>query len=63
MEPVHSFETFFVIILTTPPIASEPYNVEAGPRIISILSIAETGGIKLLFDSPKAFGVISPVLF
>lgn len=36
---------------------------ETGPLITSIRSIAEIGGIKLLFDSPKPFGVISPVLF
>ncbi|MNE93360.1 hypothetical protein D3C80_1912010 [compost metagenome] len=61
--PVHSFETFLVIMLTTPPMASEPYNVDAGPRMTSIRSIADIGGIKLLFDSPNPFGVMSPVLF
>ena len=30
---------FLVMILTTPPMASDPYKTEAGPFIISILSV------------------------
>ena len=40
-----------VIILITPPIASEPYISDAGPRIISTFSIIETGGKNPLVES------------
>ena len=36
-----------VIILITPPRASAPYNVDAGPRITSMRSIASIGGMWL----------------
>ncbi len=49
--PVHSSLTFLVMILMTPPMASVPYNVDAGPRIISIRSIAAIGG-KIFFSNP-----------
>ncbi len=51
------------MMLTTPPIASDPYRVETGPRTTSMRSMAETGGMKLLEVSPKPFGVTLPAVF
>ena len=55
--------TLRVMMLTTPPMASEPYRVDIGPRITSMRSIADIGGMKLLEVSPKPLGVMSPELF
>lgn len=37
------FSAFFVIIFTTPPIASAPYKTELGPLMTSIFSTASIG--------------------
>ena len=50
-SPPQVLATLRVMMLITPPIASEPYRVDMGPRMISIRSIAETGGMKLLLQT------------
>ena len=45
-ESIESLEEFsgnFVIRLITPPIASDPYRVDAGPLTISTRSISDWG--------------------
>ena len=42
-DTLGAFVDFLVITLMTPPIASLPYKVEAGPLIISIRSTREFG--------------------
>ena len=50
------------MMLITPPIASEPYKVDIGPRTTSIRSIAAMGGMKFVSTSPKPMGR-APELF
>lgn len=38
-----AFKGFFVMILISPPTASDPYKLDAGPFTISIRSIRELG--------------------
>ena len=42
---VNGFLLFFVIILTTPPIALEPYKLDIPPSTISILSTFDKSSI------------------
>src|SRR5699024_11869960 len=42
--PRRSSDLLRVMILTTPPMASEPYNDDMGPRMTSMRSIACIGG-------------------
>src|SRR5690554_7020005 len=44
MVPAHSPRCLRVMMLITPPIASEPYKEDMGPRITSTRSIMEMGG-------------------
>ena len=48
MLPLNLSLTFLVMMLITPPMASEPYSAEAGPRMTSIRSMASIGGRKLI---------------
>ncbi|MNL37977.1 hypothetical protein D3C87_1601560 [compost metagenome] len=41
------------MMLITPPIASDPYRVDMGPRTTSMRSMAAIGGMKLVSTSPK----------
>jgi len=43
--------------------ASEPYSVDIGPRITSIRSMADIGGMKLVEVSLKPLGVTLPAVF
>ena len=61
--PPHCADTRRVMMFTTPPIASEPYSVDMGPRITSMRSMADIGGMKLLAVPPKALGVTLPAAF
>ena len=51
------------MMLITPPMASEPYRVDMGPRMISMRSMAASGGMKLVCVPPKPFGVTLPAAF
>src|SRR5690606_40766334 len=62
-EPLHSLDTLRVMMLITPPMASEPYSVDIGPRITSMRSMADRGGMKLVDVSPKPLGVTLPAAF
>src|SRR5690606_18943075 len=62
-EPPQRVPTLRVVMLITPPIASEPYRVDIGPRITSMRSIADIGGMKLLAVLPKLFGATLPDVF
>lgn len=42
--PPHSAGATRVITLTTPPMASEPYSDDIGPRTTSMRSIIDSGG-------------------
>ena len=44
------------MMLITPPMASEPYRVDMGPRMISMRSMAASGGLTLVCVPPKPFG-------
>lgn len=46
--PVHLSPTLRVMTLITPPMASEPYSVDMGPRMTSMRSMASIGGIHLV---------------
>src|SRR5690554_7003842 len=63
MLPLHWVLTFLVMILMTPPMASEPYRVDMGPRITSMRSMADIGGMKLVEVSLKPLGVTLPAGF
>ena len=60
--PVHVFVTGFVMTFTTPPMASLPQSVLIGPLITSILSIADNGGIKVLYTPTPRFAVATSPL-
>src|SRR5690606_8102093 len=47
--PPQTSVTLRVIMLTTPPMASEPYSDDIGPRITSIRSIIDKGGNPICF--------------
>ena len=55
-EPLQLSRFLRVMTLITPPMASAPYSVEAGPRMTSMRSIASSGGMWLNWFPPKLFG-------
>ena len=55
-EPRQRSDTLRVMMLITPPSASAPYRVDAGPRITSIRSIMSSGGMWLNWLPPNEFG-------
>ena len=46
ISPPHSLGTLRVMMLITPPIASEPYSEDIGPRTTSMRSMADSGGVQ-----------------
>ncbi|MNV39032.1 hypothetical protein D3C71_1305970 [compost metagenome] len=46
ISPPHSLGTLRVMMLITPPMASEPYSDDIGPRTTSMRSMAASGGVQ-----------------
>ena len=46
ISPPHSLGTLRVMMLITPPMASDPYSDDIGPRTTSMRSMAEIGGVQ-----------------
>ena len=55
-EPCQRSDTLRVMMLITPPSASAPYRVDAGPRITSMRWIMSSGGIWLNWLPPNELG-------
>src|SRR5690606_3012671 len=62
-EPIQRSPTLRVMMLITPPRASAPYSVDAGPRITSTRSIMSSGGTWLNWLQPELLGSVSTCLF
>ena len=59
--PPHSSATLRVITLITPPMASEPYRVDMGPRTTSIRSMDCSGGSQSCSKPALPLGRVSRV--